>query len=272
MPSAGPIVFAPAPGCRDRGNRSSDRRRARSCAAAAPRCCSGRVDWMKLRNCGVSTMYDWPRAPVCRRPFVRREEEQLVLDDRTAEAVAELVLVELRHRGLEHVLRRQLIALEVVRAAAAELVRAGLGDDLHLRAWAAAVDGGEVVGDDAHFLDRLRIRREVGDAAAGDAVGARLVDGVVVGLVALTAGVDARRRFTGERVVGAAAAADRRRYALAGYTRLERDQVVEISAAERHLLELEAVDASGHAALLGLDDRRRGRDGHALLRRRTPRA
>ncbi len=28
----------------------------------------GRVDWMKLRNCGVSTTNDEPRAPVCRRP------------------------------------------------------------------------------------------------------------------------------------------------------------------------------------------------------------
>ena len=176
------------------------------------------------------------------QPLVRREEEQLVLHNRPAKAVAELVLVELGHRALEDVLRRQLVALEIVRATAAELIGAGLGDDLNLRARAAAVDGREVVGDDAHFLDRFGVRREVGDAAARDAVGARLVDRVVVGFVALAAGVDARRGLARERVVGAAAAADRRRHALAGDAGLQRDQVVEVPAAERHLLELEAVD------------------------------
>ena len=178
--------------------------------------------------------------PGLAQPFVGREEEQLVADDRSAEAVAELVLVELRHRRLEDVLGREVVVLEVVRAAAVERVRAGLGDDLHLRAGAAAVHGREVVRDDADFLDRLGVGRQVGDAAAGDAVGAGVVHGEGVGLVALAAGVDARRRFARERVVGAAAAADRRRHALAGDARLQRDQVVEVAAAERHLLQLHA--------------------------------
>ena len=209
-----------------------------------------------------------PRAPVCRSPSVRGEEEQLVLDDRPAKAVAELVLVELRHRRFEDVLRRELVALEVVRAAAAELVRAGLRDHLNLRARTPAVHGREVVGDDANLFDRFGVGREIGDAAARDAVRARVVHGVVVGLVTLAARVHARRRFAGERVVRAAAAADRRGNALAGHTRLQGDQVVEIAPAERHFLQLQPIHAAGNAALLGLDEGRGARDRDAFLHAR----
>ena len=166
---------------------------------------------MKLRNSGVSTVNVEPRAPVCRSPSYEVKKNSWLRDDRSAQAVAELVLARTsgptsRRRSSPRAGRPG----EVVRAAAAELVGAGLGDDLDLRARVASVDGGEVVGDDAHFLDRLGVGRQVGDAAARHAVGAGVVDGVVVGLVALAAGVDARRRLAGERIVRAAAAADRR--------------------------------------------------------------
>ena len=62
----------------------------------------------------------------------------------------------------------------------------------------------------------------------------------------------------------AAAADDGRRHALARHAWLQRDQVVQVAAAERHLLELQPIDAARHAALLGFDDRRVGRDCHAL--------
>ena len=198
------------------------------------------------------------------QPFVRREEEDAVLRDRPAQAVAELVLAEFGDRGLEHVLRRQLVAGEIVGAAAAELVRARLGDHLDLRARIAAVHGREVVRHHANLFDRLGVRREVGDAAARDPVGAGVVDGEIVRLVALAAGVDARRGFTGKRIVGSAAAADRRGEPAPGDARLEREQVVEVPAAERHLLQQRAIDAAGHPALLRLDERRLRFDRHAL--------
>jgi hypothetical protein len=146
-----------------------------------------------------------------------------------------------------------------------ELVGAGLRDDLNLRPGIAAIDRGEIIGDDPHFLDRLGVGRQVGDPPARDAVGAGVIDREGIGLVALATGVDARRGFAGKRVIGAAAAADRRRDPLARHARLQRDQVVQVSAAQRHLLQLQAIDASRHAALLRLDERRRGGDGHAFL-------
>ena len=105
-----------------------------------------------------------------------------------------------------------------------QLVRAAFGDHLDLRTAVAAVDGGEVVGHDAHFLDRFGVRRQVGDPAARNAIRARVVDGERVGLVALTAGVDARRRFAGEGIVPGAAGAERRRDALARDAGLQRDR------------------------------------------------
>ena len=70
-----------------------------SCAAML----FGRVCRTKLRNSGVSTVKVEPRAPDCRRPSYEVKKNSWLRDDRSAEAVAELVLVELRHRRLEHV-------------------------------------------------------------------------------------------------------------------------------------------------------------------------
>ena len=161
------------------------------------------------------------------------------------------MLVERRHRGFEHVLSRERVVLEIVRAAAVQLVRAGLGDHLDLRAAVAAIHGGEVVGHDAHFLHRFGVRRQVGDPPARDAVGARVVDGERVGLVALTAGVDARRRFAGEGIVPGAPRAERRGNPPARDAGLQRDEIVEIPSVQRHLLQLDAIHAPRHAALLG---------------------
>src|SRR5204863_985406 len=108
------------------------------------------------------------------------------------------------------------VVLEIVRAAAVQVVAATLGNDLDLRAAVAAVHGGEVVGDDTHFLDRFGVRRQVGDAAARDPVGAGVVDGERIGLVALAAGVDAGRRFARERIVARSAGAEGRGHAFPG--------------------------------------------------------
>src|SRR4029450_6141428 len=85
--------------------------------------------------------------------FVRGEEEQLVLDDRSTQAVAELVLLELRPRRFEGIPGGELVVLEVVGPAAVELVRACLGDDLNLRAGVPTVNRREIVGDDADLFD-----------------------------------------------------------------------------------------------------------------------
>ena len=201
MPSAGPITFAPGAGLprsRKFGVGSTAGAKSRSSWAAM---LFGRVCRTKLRNSGVSTVNVDPRAPAWRRPSYDVKKNSRLRDDRSAEAVAELVLLELRDRRLEDVPGRERVVLEIVRAAAAELVGARLGDHLDLRAAVAAVHRREVVRDDAHFLDRFGVGRQVRDAAARDAVRARVVDGEGVGLVALAAGVDARRGFAGERVV-----------------------------------------------------------------------
>ena len=223
--------------------------------------------YVRATKAAVLRRLDGERRPAPARlpeALVRREEEEAIPHDRPAEAVAELLLRELGHGGLEHVLGREVLVLVVERRAAAERVGAALRDDLNLGAAVAAVHGREVVRHDADFLNRLGVRRQVGDAAAGHAVGARVVEGERVGLVALAARVDARRRFARERVVAVATRTEGGRHALAGHARLQRDQVVEVPAVERHLLQLRAVDAPGDAALGGFDQRRGPGHGHAL--------
>ena len=198
------------------------------------------------------------------QPFVGREEEDLVADDRSAHAVSELVFPECRHLRLEHIPGRERVVLEIVGTAAVQLVRSALGDHLDLRPAVAAVHGGEVVGDHAHFLDRFGVGRQVRDAATRDAVRARVVDGEGIGLVALTAGVDARRGLAGEGVVAGTAGAERGRNPFTRDARLERDQVIEVAAVERHLLQLDAVHSPRDAALLRLNQRRGRGHGHAF--------
>ena len=215
MPSAGPIDVGAGRGAAEVAEvrRRIDRRREVPQQlrgdAVRPRLQDEVAELRGLDGEGRAARARLPQA------FVRREEEEPVADDRPAEAVAELVLAELRDRRSRRRSGPRAGRSGIVRPAAAELVGAGLRDHLDLRAGVAAVHRREIVGDDPHFLDRFGVGRQVGDAAAGHAVGAGVVDGERVGLVALAAGVDARRGFAGERIVRAAAAADRRRDALA---------------------------------------------------------
>ena len=268
MPSGGPMTLAPGAGLpRSRkadvgiDGGSEVPQEARGDAVRVPR----EHEVPELRR------FDGERraaGPGLTQPLVRREEEQLVANDWPAEAVPELVLAELGHRRLERVSRGEAVVLEVVRAAAAELIRSGFGDHLNLRAGIAAVHRGEVVRHDPDLLDRFRVRREVRDAAARDAVRARVVDGERVRFVTLAARVDPGRGLTRERVVCPTAAADRSGYALPRHARLQRNQVVEVPPAQRQFLELQSIDASRHTALLCFHQRRAGRDRQVLLHAR----
>ena len=265
MPSGGPVTLAPLAGLPSIAEvRGRVRRR-----GIVPQQLGGDAVGTRLRDevaeiRGLDCEGRTPPA-VLAQALVRREEEQPAADDGAAERVAELVLLEVWDRRLENVPGREGVVLEIVGRAPAKVVGAALGDHLDLRAAVAPVHRREVVRDDAHFLDRFGVGRQVRDAAARDAVRARVVDGEGVGFVALAAGVDAGRGLAGKGVVAGAAGAEGGRHALAGHAGLQRDQVVEVPAVERHLLQLHAIDAPGHAALLRFDERRGGRDGHAFL-------
>ena len=125
------------------------------------------------------------------------EEEGLVLDDGSGDAAAVDILLEL---GLAEIVEvvLPLVGVEArgaiePEAVAVEIVGAGAGDHGDLAAGVAAVLGGVVAGENAHFVEHVGVDAEGGGVAAALAgiVDVDAVEGVVPGAVACAVDVDA---------------------------------------------------------------------------------
>ena len=164
------------------------------------------------------------------RPLVGGEEVRLVLHDRAAERAAVLValvvlLVGSVARSSRSRSSRSSRVAEEREPAAAVVVRAALGDDVHHAAVAAAVLGLVALGDEVELLDRLE-REELQQAADRVVVVVAAVDLVVD--VAAVAAADLRRELRALGRVGVEAEADAR----------DRDRRVgELPAVERQALD-----------------------------------
>ena len=137
------------------------------------------------------------------------EEVRLVLDDRAAEAGAELVLAVLallRRRALLGLgLAVQALVAEVLEDGAPELVGAALGDDLDRAAVGAAGVGAEALGLEVELADGVE-REVLHQAADGVVVVVAAVDQVVD--VAAAAARHLRRELRRLGGVGVEAEAD----------------------------------------------------------------
>ena len=92
-------------------------------------------------------------------PLIAAEEEHLVLQDRPAEHAAELIALEAVALGREGVARVEAVVADEVEGAAAEVVGAGLGDEIHRRRRVVAVAGRQRAGLDLELLQRVGKRR-----------------------------------------------------------------------------------------------------------------
>ena len=88
-------------------------------------------------------------------PLLPAEEEELVALDGAAEAVAEVVVAKRRTHGREEVARVQFVVAQELEGRAVEIVAAGFGDDVDLRAGVPTVLGGEVRRLDFHLVNEV---------------------------------------------------------------------------------------------------------------------
>ena len=183
---------------------------------------------------------------------------RLVLDDRAAEAAAELVaaVVLLVGTSLESLSVSVAAFIDLSRNSSKKLpcgvVGAALGDDVHHAAVAAAVFGLGARGDEVELLDRLE-REELQQAADGVVVVVAAVDLVVD--VAAVAAVDLRRVLRALGRVAVEAEADARN---------RRREVRELAAVQRQVLDPLDVDDAADRRARRLDQRRLRRDADAL--------
>ena len=191
-------------------------------------------------------------------PLVAAEEEHAVVDDRSAQIAAELLLIErhfLRGEGRDRV--------EVARPHHEERgagvgVAPALGDHVHHAGRMAAELRRELVGDDLHLADGLE--REAGRSALRRALQreplrevARAVD--VGAEVPHVAAADVQP-------VGAGAARDD--------VRVECQEAEVVALGDGQRREVAALDRPGHFRARRLDHGRVARNGHGLLHGREP--
>ena len=86
--------------------------------------------------------------------LIDTEDEQGILPDGAAGIAAELILVDHRDRRREEVARIESVVAQKLPRGAVDLIGAGLRRHQHLRAGIVPVLGGEVVREDADFVDR----------------------------------------------------------------------------------------------------------------------
>ena len=183
--------------------------------------------------------------------------EQPRNDDRTAEAAAELVLLQLRlgHAVpvVEPGVRVQLVAAVVLVAAARERVRARARDELDLDRAVAGRVGALAGARHRDFFDRVEARADDGEEAVA---AAHALVRVVLDVHAVERDVDRRARQAVDRRV---AVAVRRRDA-----RQQVDEVHRAARRQRELRDLVRVHGRRHARARGIDDFRCRRHGHLL--------
>ena len=132
---------------------------------------------------------------------------------------------------------------------------AGLGDDVDDAGGISAVLSGEVVGDDAEFLHRFRIRRGISGAAQACRVVAAVELEVDRSDLRFLRAVDRRQLFgTAERVRVVVA-----RHAAGGI-----EQRVEIAIDQRQVQHFILIDASRQRRRCGIDERRIANDRYRL--------
>ena len=176
------------------------------------------------------------------QPFVRPEEEGLVLDDRTADRSAELVEIQrVDVRAREHRSRVQrVVAQELVRRTV-EAVRSSFGHDVDDRGAVPSELGGEVVRRDAELLNHVDIGVDR-HASRGElivVVGA--VEQEVVGAVPLA--VDERR-------IAAGGSAEHDVAWIARGAGLQLHQLQHVASVQRQLADTLLVDESSRCGLL----------------------
>ncbi len=190
--------------------------------------------------------------------FVGEEVERVVAADGTAEAPAEVVLVEVRLRRvvqrLEVGLRPHVVVPVEREPAAADHVRPAARHEADRRAGVAAEVGRRIVRDDLEFLDGFRVGHDQDRARPGAAVDAESVDHGVVRAAALAAGVEPHSLFLREEVGAAGQSQD------AWLQRRERQRV---AAGNRQIHDALALDDRGEIRFLRLDV---GRDAAHLNR------
>ena len=185
------------------------------------------------------------------------KKEGAVLDDRTADGPAELVLLE-RRLGLPGTIGEEVVRIKAVVAQeavghAVEGVAARLGDHVDLSARVASLLGRVEIGLDLEFLDRL----DVGTHHDHQRQPGVVVDAVVQIVVGVLA-VPVHEQFgAGTQVVGARAAHDRAAHAAAGprNSGRQRRELHEVAAVQRQLLNLPLLDDRPEDRRLGLEQR-----------------
>ena len=203
-------------------------------------------------------------------PFLRREEEQLVLQlthrDGATDRVRVLLVVE---RGRSAVLERvrapvssprvrlQLVVAHEVRRVAAEAAATALRDDADLAAARAPVLGHVVAGQNLDFLDRVHVLNADDGARSPRADRRRAVDGDVVLVAAAAVDAEASVGEAGEAVVVEAPADD---------ARLQPGDANRVAAVEGDLLDVLRLDRFSQRGI-ALQRRLFGGDGHLLGQR-----
>src|SRR5271167_469406 len=86
------------------------------------------------------------------------EEEQLVLLDRTADAAAEIVVMNSGHCGIEEIAGVKITVLNVLIGGTVELVAPGLQNDVGNGPGAASQVHGVVAGGNVHRVDGVQRR------------------------------------------------------------------------------------------------------------------
>ncbi len=197
---------------------------------------------------------------------VGAEEPDLVLANGAADGAARLpvllrlagellALTDVEEVGAEILAGPGLVVRRVAderveRAAAVELVAAGLGHDVHRGTREAAVFGLGAEADDAHFLDRVVV--DVDERAEGSRLGVRRVDAVDEEHVLVRGAAVGRRARQRIRA---------RRIEHPGHRQCE---VVEGITAGREARDELLVDARVDRRRLGVDERALGRHGDRL--------
>ena len=197
----------------------------------------------------------------------RSEEERAVPHERPADSPGELLAAEVRRRPLELVFGLEVVVRVVVAAGAVQVVGSALGDDVDEHRAVPAILGREVVDRDANFLDALRVRVDVDDAAALTRAHRRRVDQEIVGLGARAVRVHVHTELVAVEVRAGLRIGLRAARRPAEHARGEHDQTEKVAAGEREVLDLTLLDESRHAALRGFNQRRGRLHRHLLGRR-----
>ena len=173
---------------------------------------------------------------------------RLVLDQRTANSAADLLVRVRQHAVGDEVLGVPLVVAEVAVDAAVVVVGARARDRLHLDAERAALRDVEQVGDDLEFGDRLAAELRLAEARAGHL----LRDFLAVEIELERAIAHAGRGVDG---IGGDALDLHR-------------QLHPVAALQRQLFHLPAIDVAGDLRRADIDERRFAGDGQRFRERR----